>query len=249
MDAGLPSATDAVADLDAPSPVAGILPDVSMVDFPGRMAAVVFTGGCNFRCAFCHNAAALAGPAQPGMPWRELDRALQRFKANWVDAVVVSGGEPTLHPQLPALVRFLKNHGFAVKLDSNGSNPNLLRALLPELAYVAMDIKCAPVDYPRRTGFDNLAAIDESIHLLLSSARDYEFRTTVLPDWQPPESWSAIASWISGAKRYVLQAFIPRPEVLSPALRTAPETPLAYLKQMQAALLKLLPTVQLRGTF
>lgn len=235
---------------DSPSPVFGLLPDLSMVDFPGRMAAVLFTAGCNFACPFCHNALALAGPARPGMAWNALDAALAPFRQNWVSAAVITGGEPTLHPGLPALVRFLRDRGFAVKLDTNGSRPDILEALLPALAYVAMDIKCAPDEYPRRVACppDLLPAIRRSVDLLKTSPVDYEFRSTVLPGWFPPDAWPAIADWLAGARRYILQPFIPRPQVLSPALRTAPETPLPFLQRMHAFFSPRLPT-SLRGTF
>ena len=236
---------------EALSPVAGMLPDLSLIDFPGRIAAVLFTAGCNFRCPYCHNGETLNGPARSGMTWRDLDAALARHRQNWVDAVVITGGEPTLQSGLPDLVAHLKAQGFAIKLDTNGTRPDVVRALLPRLSYVAMDIKCTRADYPRRVGCPEalLPRLDETIELLKTHAPDYEFRTTVLPDWHPAESWSILADWLAGAKRYILQAFIPRPQVLSPALRTAPETPLAFLRKMRAALEKSLPSVEIRGTF
>lgn len=232
----------------APSPVASAPPDCSLIDYPGRMAAMLFTAGCNFRCPFCHNALALAGPVRPGIPWKALDDALRRFRGNWVSAAVITGGEPTLHPGLPDLVRFLKARGFSVKLDTNGSRPEVLRDLLPSLDYVAMDIKCALADYPRLVGCPDPAPIAESVHLLVSSVADYEFRTTVLPSWHTTDTWPALADLLSGARRYILQPFLPRPEVLSPDLRDAPETPHAFLLKMQAALAPRLP-VTLRAAF
>ena len=106
-----------------PSPVRGVLRDASMVDYPGRLAAVLFLGGCNFRCGFCHNAALMGRVDADGLPWAEVEQMCRRFRDNWVDGAVVTGGEPTLNPGVFRVVERLREWGFAIKLDANGSRP------------------------------------------------------------------------------------------------------------------------------
>jgi pyruvate formate lyase activating enzyme len=209
---------------DTPSPVCAYLEQPSLIDFPGHLATVVFTSGCNFRCGFCHNAAFLDRP-QPGLAWNQLQHLLESFRAQWVDAVVVSGGEPTLHGErLVALVRFCRKLGLAVKLDTNGSCPEVLRQVLPMVEYVAMDVKCAPAEYPSFVGFSEPTRITESIDLLKDLAADYEFRTTILAAFHTPERMQALATAIAGAKRYVMQPFVPREGLPDPALEQTPRT-------------------------
>jgi pyruvate formate lyase activating enzyme len=196
------------------SPVAAILPDASMVDFPGRLAAVLFLPGCPFRCGYCHNPE-LWNPNLPRLSWTDLDAACRRFRDNWTDAAVITGGEPTLSPDLPDLVARLKRHGLAVKLDTNGSNPDLLASLLPSVDYVAMDIKCPPADYPRRTGFSDLPSLERSIALVKTLGPRGEFRTTVLPAWHTPAAIQTMAEWVHSlgdgapATHWYLQPFPP----------------------------------------
>jgi pyruvate formate lyase activating enzyme len=126
----------------------------SMVDFPGRLACVLFTTGCNFSCGFCHNAP-LLGERKPGLTWERLDSACREFRQSWVRGAVVTGGEPTLWRSLPQLLEFLSGHGFQLKLDTNGSRPADLERVLERLDYVAMDVKCSLARYE---GFVRFAA-------------------------------------------------------------------------------------------
>lgn len=207
----------------APSPVGELLPAVSMVDFPGRLSAVLFTRGCNFRCGFCHNAARL-GAYGEGMPWSRLLGHFAAFRAQWADGAVVTGGEPTLHEGLPELVSRLKREGFAVKLDTNGSRPDRLERVIGEVDCVAMDIKCAPGRYADFTGFGDIAALDRSVRLILGRARDAEFRTTVIEPFHDDAQMREIGEWIRGARRFILQPFVPRDTLPDPALRAVPRT-------------------------
>ena len=218
------------------SPISAYLPQGSFLDFPGHMAAVLFTAGCNFRCGFCHNAAML-GARQTGMPWAELEQRCRQWREDWVTGAVITGGEPTLWPELPELVRFLRRQGLKVKLDTNGSHPEVLRALLPELTYVAMDVKCGLATYPRLTQFAHTERIAASIAVLLARGRDYEFRTTVLPEVHDDAEMRAIGALVHGAARYVLQPFLPRDDLPDERLRTAPRCPPAHLQRC-AALVK-----------
>lgn len=214
--------------LDGASPVCEWLPRASFSDYPGHHAAVLFVSGCNFTCGFCHNARHLGGRRE-GRPWADLDRACRRFGEGWIDRAVVTGGEPTLHAELPDLIAFLRRRGFGVKLDTNGSNPERLREVLPLVEYVAMDVKCAPERYPEVVGFDDAVAIAESVRLIREHAKDYEFRTTVIEALHTDADFDGIGRLIRGARRYVLQPFLPRPDLPARELRKAPRTQLARL--------------------
>jgi len=214
------------------SSVYAYLEKPSMVDYPGHFAAVFFVSGCNFTCGFCHNAD-LMGKKQAGLSYEKLEAACQKFKANWVNAVVVTGGEPTLAPDLPDLLRFFKSFGFAVKLDTNGSNPQMLEKCLPLADYVAMDIKAGFSLYRDFVGFSKTDAIQESINLIRKQAKDYEFRTTIIESIHTDEQVDEMAELVSGSKRYVLQAFIPRDELPGKAYRTMPRTTSARLTKIK----------------
>jgi pyruvate formate lyase activating enzyme len=206
------------------SPVVAHLKQPTLVDFPGRLAAVFFLGGCNFRCGYCHNAALLA-THRAGLPWERIEHACVSFRQHWADGVVITGGEPTLAPELPELIRRLKRHGFAIKLDTNGSRPDVLAAVLPEVDYVALDIKCSPATYPRLTGFAAVGRVAQSLDLLRAGTRAYELRTTLLEGFHTDADLRAVGQWIDGARRLVLQPFLPREDLPDPALRHAPRTP------------------------
>jgi pyruvate formate lyase activating enzyme len=173
----------------------------------------------------------------------------RRFRDNWVQGAVLTGGEPTLHSDLPAVVEKLRDFGFAVKLDTNGSRPRVLEKLLPLVDYVAMDIKCAPEEYGARTGFADVAALTESIRLIREHAADYEFRTTVIESWHTPETMTAIGEWVGGTKRHVLQAFVPREHLPDPAMRVLRETPADVLRALADILRRHVQCVEIRGGF
>lgn len=197
------------------SPVYAFLQRPSMVDFPGHMSAVFFTSGCNFRCGFCHNAP-LIGKRRKGLSWEKLSAVCEDFKNDWVTGAVVSGGEPTLFPELPELIRFLRDFGFAVKLDTNGSNPELLKECLPLVDYVAMDLKTALDDYHNFVSWSNTDKIRRSFDLIKSEAKDYEFRTTVVEAYHTDELMLQAAKEVEGAKRLILQAFVPKEDLPDP---------------------------------
>ncbi len=190
------------------SPVYGYLQNPSMVDFAGKLAAVFFTTGCNFRCGFCHNAS-LMGQSRPGMSWHKLEEGCRRFVNDWVDGAVITGGEPTLSGNLETLIGFLKQFGWAVKLDTNGSRPDVLKSCMPLVDYVAMDIKTGLSGYSDLTGFKNISRIKESVELIKKSAPDYEFRTTIIEGIHTDAEMQEAADLIRGAKRYIVQPFIP----------------------------------------
>ena len=194
-----------------------------MIDFPGRLAVFFFTSGCNFRCGFCHNAS-LLGKSLPGLSWERLAEACDKYREQWVDGAVISGGEPTLHQDLPDLIDFFRDRGMKVKLDTNGSNPAMLKTCLPKLDYVAMDIKTAPSKYAELTGYSDIDRIRASVELIMQLAQNGEFRTTIVEQLHTTADMQEIAALIDGAQRYVLQPFVPQDNLPDPALRKHPRT-------------------------
>ena len=227
----MPSRVQGQAMTDDISPVYGYLKQPSMVDYPGFLAVVMFTSGCNFRCGFCHNAELLSGQ-QAGIPWMQLKEACSGFRANWVDGAVITGGEPTLKTNLPELINFLKGQGFKVKLDTNGSNPRMLQRIIALVDYVAMDIKCSLERYQELTGYNETATLKESINIIRSSATSYEFRTTVIEKFHDDGEILRMRELISGCKRYVIQPFLPRDNLPDAALCQQKRTSPDHLRQV-----------------
>ena len=185
---------------------------LALVDYPGKLAATVFTGGCNLRCPFCHNALLVTRLAEsPEIPAADVLDFLAA-RRGLLDGVVLSGGEPLLHPDAADFLRRVREMGFSVKLDTNGCYPEALAAILEAgLAdYVAMDVKNSPRRYGETVGvpdFD-LAPVEESIRLLRNSGVAHEFRTTLVRELHREEDLDAIAAWLEGAPRYFLQNFV-----------------------------------------
>ena len=222
--------------------------ETSFLEWPGRISSVIFLAGCNFRCPYCHNHPLVLAPARlPTIPLESILSFLGGHK-DWIDGVVITGGEPTLYAALPSLVQQFKERGFRVKLDTNGSNPILLKELLDNhlLDYVAMDIK-APLEENKYTlvaGVEvDLSRINQSIQLLLDADIPYEFRTTVLPLFVTREDVLAIARVIKGGKKYVLQNFNPQ-NPLDPRLKEeAPYQP-AELEEIAQQLMDYISHIQ-----
>ena len=189
--------------------VAGGLVKSSLIDYPEKISAIVFTQGCNFRCSYCHNPELLKF-GSTDFSTEEILAFLGK-RIGKLDAVVITGGEPTLQKDLKGFIQEVKSMGFLVKLDTNGTAPALLKELIDEglLDYVAMDIK-APLDkYSFITQVNGLEEkVKQSIEILLSDVVDYEFRTTVVKSLLSVEDFEKIAELISGAKRYYLQKFV-----------------------------------------
>ena len=187
------------------------LQKLSMVDFPGKIAATVFTGGCNLRCPFCHNALLVTRLGEsPRIETEEVLRFL-RSRKGLLDGVVFTGGEPLLQPDAADFLAEAKGLGFAVKLDTNGCYPQTLEKILNagSVDYVAMDIKNSREKYAATVGvpgFD-LSPVEESVRLLLEGKSNYEFRTTVVRQFHNGDDIENIGRWIRGAKGYFLQNF------------------------------------------
>ncbi len=192
------------------------LQKLTLIDYPEKIACTVFLFGCNFRCGFCHNPE-LVLRDNPERVYKEkeiLDFLKQRKK--YLDAVCISGGEPLINPDLSELLRKIKELGFIVKLDTNGSNPEGLKELIGKklVDYIAMDVKADRDNYKVLAGVNvNINQIEESIKIIISSGLDYEFRTTVVKGYHDAEKLRKIGKWIRSfgkAKKYVFQNFIPR---------------------------------------
>lgn len=194
------------------------LQKLTLLDFPGKLACTVFTGGCDFRCPFCHNASLVRCLAEtPKMPEEEFFSFLNKRKGI-LEGVCITGGEPTLQPDLLDFIRKIREMGFKVKLDTNGNNPEVLKALVAEglIDYVAMDIKNSPQSYGKTVGIEafDISGVKESVEFLLQHNVDYEFRTTLVKKLHTEDNIKAIGEWIKGAKRYYLQAFIDSGDLL-----------------------------------
>ena len=184
-----------------------------MVDYPGKLAATVFTGGCNLRCPFCHNALLVTQLNQNEERHTEEEiLAFLRSRKGLLDGMVLSGGEPLLQEGVAEFLSRVKALGFAVKLDTNGCYPEILAELLAQnlIDYVAMDIKNSPARYAETVGLPDfdLAPIEKSIEILKKSGIDYEFRTTVVQEFHTAEDIRAIGIWCEGAPHYFLQNFV-----------------------------------------
>ena len=194
---------------------------LTLLDYPGKVACTMFTSGCNFRCPFCHNAL-LVLPEKIEESFLTEDEIMSFLKKRFgvLDGVAVTGGEPLLHADMPQLLEKIKAIGYKVKLDTNGSNPKLLREIIEAglVDRVAMDIKNAPEAYGKTIGIENydISKVEESKNLLLGGAVEYEFRTTVVKGLHTKESLVSAAKWIEGAKEYYLQQFKDSGELILP---------------------------------
>jgi len=179
----------------------------SLIDFPNKISSILFTVGCNLRCPFCYNGRLIIDPKPPFLSEDDaLEILLSRKK--YVDAVVITGGEPTMNSDLPEFVRRLKENGFDVKLDTNGFYPEILKKCLPYLDYVAMDVKTSLEKY-RLLGADDTGKLLDSIKMIKEGKVDYEFRNTVVPGIVNEEDIRKIGRIVEGARRFCFQQFRP----------------------------------------
>lgn len=195
--------------------IIGGIKKTSLVDFPGKVAAVVFTQGCNFRCGYCHNPSlvVLSPHWGEGAGVRGKDfLSFLKTRIDKLDGVVISGGEPTLQSGLYDFIKEIKKMGFDVKLDTNGTNPDIVEQLLNDnlVDYIAMDIKAPLKKYEKIVdSIFNIENIPKTIDMILNSSIDYEFRTTVIKSQLTLDDFDKIGQMIKGAKHYYLQKFVP----------------------------------------
>ncbi len=230
------------------------LQKMTLLDYPGKVACTVFLQGCNFRCPFCHNSDLLGGDGPAPIPREELLAFLNK-RRGLLDAVCITGGEPTLQPDLEDLIREIKAMGYLVKLDTNGSRPDVLKRLAGEglIDYVAMDIKNGPERYAETVGLPQLRlqVIEDSIVFLMTGLLEYEFRTTVVDELHDEASVRSIGEWLkklaptAKPPRLFLQPYADRDSVLVSGLHT-PEK--AKLAAFEAVLQPFAETVVIRGT-
>ena len=201
------------------------LEKLSMVDYDGYAACTVFLSGCNLRCPFCQNAV-LVESALPEFISEEDFFAFLEKRRGLLDAVAITGGEPTLRRDLPAFCRRIKAAGYRVKLDSNGTRPEMLKSLIAEglVDYIAMDVKCPPADYPDLMGCDesDLNAIKESVAFLKTAPLPYEFRTTLVDELHDERSIRSLGEFVKGARELWLQKFVDRGGCLTDGLHEVP---------------------------
>lgn len=220
----------------------------TLLDYPGKVAATIFLGGCNFRCPFCQNSSLVLNPsAQPEIPVKEVLSFLKKRKGI-LDGVCITGGEPTLSPDLPELLQEIRTLGYPIKLDTNGTHPALLKTLTEQnmIQMTAVDIKACPDNYPALCGLvhPELDAVKETVEFLKNGTLDYEFRTTVIRELHSEKDFIEIGQWLTGAKAYYLQAYRDSEEVLQPGFSSYTRKELEHFREM---LKRTIPLVELRG--
>lgn len=223
------------------------LQKMTLLDFPGRVACTVFFGGCDMRCPFCHNAELLDGTAPAAMDDEELLTFLKK-RQGLLDGVAFTGGEPLLQPELPELAAKIRDLGYPVKLDTNGTHPERLERMIKDglVQYVAMDIKNSPERYAETAGRPDLdlTPVRESVSLLMNGTTDYEFRTTAVAELHDDRSFEQIGQWIRGAKHYFLQKFTDRDTVPFEGLHAPTDE---QMRKWAEILRPDIPGVELRG--
>jgi len=190
----------------------GGIQKTSLVDYPAKIAVVLFTKGCNYRCSYCHNPSLVSPDESAPTVTEEEALDVLRKRRKYADGLVVTGGEPTLQKELPEFLRKARALGYSIKLDTNGSNPLFLAQLLKEglVDYVALDLKASPEDYPALTRSKNEAEnVRKSAEAIKKSGVDYEFRTTVVSGVHEARQVKRMAEWIGGGKKLFLQTFRP----------------------------------------
>lgn len=220
---------------------------MSLVDYDGKVACTVFTSGCNFRCGFCHNSALVVPVnAFPQVESEEFFSYLEK-RRGILDGVCVSGGEPTLASDLPLFCQKIKDLGYSIKLDTNGTNPDMVKKLANDKLcdYFAMDIKSSLSNYPLITKSNvDITKISETVDFFLSGQVDYEFRTTIFNEFHTREEMEQIGKWIKGAKKYFLQKFVSGENCIEQGFTTIDEQ---TAKEFVEILKPYIPNTKLRG--
>ena len=231
----------------------GGLQKTSLIDYPDKLAAIIFTAGCNFRCGFCYNPELVTQINKKNLiPEKEILDFLEK-RRKVLDGAVITGGEPTMHKDLPKFIRRVRKMGYLVKLDTNGSNPEILKELIDNnlIDYAAMDIKGPKEKYTEIAGFKNCSnfylidKIEKSINTLKKGNIDYEFRTTLTPSLLGKEDVIKIANWISPAKKYFLQNFQPQ-KTINPIFSKIKPYPDEYLAEIKKAISPLFEVCSIR---
>ena len=224
------------------------LQKLTLLDYPEHTACTVFTAGCNFRCPFCHNASLVVDIPKEAQISEEEFFAFLHKRIGIIDGVCVSGGEPLLQPDIEQFIRKIKDMGFAVKLDTNGSFPDKLIHLVEQglVDYVAMDIKNSPDTYVFTAGTETLdiVSVKKSVAYLKEGHVPYEFRTTVVKHYHSKESFEEIGKWLEGTEKYFLQNFVDSGDLIGKNTRGCSEE---EMKEFLMTVKKYIPSAKLRG--
>ena len=221
---------------------------LTLLDYPGKLACILFTHGCNFACPFCHNSFLVKNNVSVEEYDEEEIISFLKKRKGILDGVCISGGEPLLHTELTDFIKKIKELGYLVKLDTNGSMPQRLKALVNSklVDYVAMDVKNTFEKYPQTAGCKNVNIdnIKESMGFLLEGNVEYEFRTTVVKEFHTPQDIEKISIEIVGCQKYFLQNFVDSGNILGGNLHPVDEN---TLKEMERLATKYVKTAQIRG--
>ena len=223
---------------------------LTLLDYPGKVASTIFCGHCNFRCPFCHNASlVLHADEMPLISEEEIFEHLTGRKGV-IEGVAITGGEPTLYRDLPDfIVRLKEKTGVLVKLDTNGTNPDMLAELMERglIDRVAMDIKSSPAGYAAASGLDeiDMDAVFKSVDLIMKGIVEYEFRTTVVDELHGDREMKAVGKWLTGASAYYLQCYKDSGELINPEGLHAPSA--EKLEHFRQILLPFIPNTYIRG--
>ena len=220
----------------------------TLLDYPGHVAATIFTGGCNFRCPFCHNSDLVVNSTMSPCISQEEIFAFLKKRKNVLSGICITGGEPTLQTNLSEFIKKVRSLGYKIKLDTNGYRPDVISSLLEDnlLDYIAMDIKAGLSNYAKVSGIPNLdtSKIKESISIIENSGIDYEFRTTVVKELHNRQDFLEISEMLSSSSSYFIQSFKDSGNILTPGLSSCDtET----LNQYLAIVKNKLPFCSLRG--
>ncbi len=211
------------------------LQKLTLLDYPGRTACTIFTGGCNFRCPFCHNASLVIDVNEGEKHEKDEVLAFLKKRVGLLDGVCVTGGEPLLQKDIKEFLAEIKGMGYDIKLDTNGYSPEKLIEIVEAglVDYIAMDIKNCKEKYSETAGIDiDISKIEKSVELIMNCGIDYEFRTTVVKEYHTLSDIEKIASWLGGAKRYFLQNFVDSGDLIKGGLSAVDKQTLDSMKNV-----------------
>ena len=220
---------------------------LTLLDYPGKTACTVFTGGCNYRCPFCHNAGLVTKMDTEIIPEGEVFAHLKK-RQGILDGVAVSGGEPLLQGDIEEFLAEIKKLGYQIKLDTNGSFPEKLKSIIDKglCDYVAMDIKNSKERYPETIGIDkfDISLMEKSVDILMSSDVEFEFRTTVTKNFHTIKDIENIGEWVKGVKNFYLQNFVDSGNLIDSNVEGVSKE---EMQEMLVAIKKYVPTAEIRG--
>ncbi len=224
------------------------LQKMTLLDFPGKVATTLFTGGCNLRCPFCHNAFLVTRIDNSSVYSEEEILKFLGTRTGLLDGICITGGEPLMQNDIASFIKKVKDMGFALKLDTNGCYPDKLKSLIDEglLDYVAMDIKNSKEKYAKTVGIPelDLTPIEKSVEILKEKKVNYEFRTTVIKEFHELEDFSEIGEWIKGADRYFLQGFTDSGNLIGENMNPVSKKEMEKMRDLAS---KYVPFCEIRG--